>query len=423
MTNKHFQIFRAFSFPPPPPDRATIPVLCTLLAILALGGLLATLPSCGFPAPAPASDHSAAETDDDAIVSALERRITDTILKVRGSAVALEYTGADAPSGTRRVATGVVLNDEGHVLSIRIDPPPPLAPIVARDATGKRHRAEWLAADIETGITLLRIKPILARPVRPATREPRLGSQVLVIGNPFGLGHSVIRGQIAGLDRRVDVGPRPLGGLIQIDAALHPGDSGALVANLHGEWLGLIRSGLAAPGGERILDHDLGFAIPARDALWIADQLHTKRRVDRAYLGVRLDTGNLGDPPGAILAGVLAESPAAQAGLRPGDRVLALDGHAIDSPGDLTDRLDRTLANTEATVEYQRGAVRDRLIVHTASRPPLPPPSSSPSSSQGKSETDEPKPETNGPSSHDDLKHLQSRRQPLERKLPVGREP
>ncbi|WP_422928120.1 S1C family serine protease [Singulisphaera sp. PoT] len=368
--------------------------LPALLKGLALAGLLVAQPSCGYPAHAPASAQATVETDDDAIVGAFERKIADTIAKVRGSAVALEYSVADAPTGIRRVATGLILNDEGHVLSIRIDPPPPQAPIVARDASGKRHRAEWLAVDPETGLTLLRIKPIHARPIRPAKQNPRLGSQVLVIGNPFGLGHSVIRGQVAGLDRRVDIGPRPLGGLIQIDAALHPGDSGAVVANLHGEWLGLVRSGLAAPGSERVLDHDLGFAIPARDALWIADQLHTRRRVDRAYLGVRLNAEKLGDQPGAILDGVLVDSPAAQAGLRKGDRVMALDGHAIESPGDLTDQLDRTLANTEATIEYQRGAFRDHLVVRTGCRPPLPSSSATPSSPSPPAEKPKLSPET-----------------------------
>jgi serine protease Do len=222
-----------------------------------------------------------------------ERRLADSIERARESAVTLEYATAEGPSEARRVATGVVISAAGEVLSIRIDPPPSTAPVMARDAAGRRHPAEWLARDAETGLTLLRIKPGVARPIRAAAQEARLGGQVLVIGNPFGLGHSVLRGHISGLGRRLELGPRPLGGLIQVAVALHPGDSGALVANLHGDWLGLIRSGLALPGPRRPrdraperdrkrdgepepgYDHDLGFAIPARDALWVADQLRT----------------------------------------------------------------------------------------------------------------------------------------------------
>ena len=125
------------------------------------------------------------------------------------------------------MATGVVINDRGDVLSVRIDPPPVRCAGGGARRLGPSPPGRWVAADAETGLTLLRIEPKVAEPVRPASRSPRLGSQVLVIGNPFGLGHSVSRGQVAGLDRRLELGPRPLGGLIQIDAALHPGDSGA----------------------------------------------------------------------------------------------------------------------------------------------------------------------------------------------------
>jgi S1-C subfamily serine protease len=303
-----------------------------------------------------------------------ERRLAESIVRARESAVTLEYAPVDGPPKARRVATGVVINDAGDVLSIRIDPPPATAPVIARDALGHRHPAQWLACDAETGLTLLRIKPGAARPIGANLREPRLGSQVLVIGNPFGLGHSVLRGHISGLDRRLELEPKPLGGLIQIAVALHPGDSGALVTNVRGEWLGLIRSGLALPAPRRTRDHehdhDLGFAIPARDALWVADQLRSHGRVDRAYLGVRIDPGATTERPGAVLLGVLDDSPAGQAGLQAGDRIITLNGHTIESPGDLTDRLDRTLAGTEITLDILRGTHTEHHIVRTVNRPP-----------------------------------------------------
>jgi S1-C subfamily serine protease len=343
--------------------------------------------------PTSATVRVSEELDDEAVLEAIERRVAESIKRLRESAVALEYALIDAPSGTRRVATGVVVNERGDVLSIRIDPPSSAVPIVAQDAAGGRHPARWIAADAETGLTLLRIDAKVVRPVRVASRAPRLGSQVLLIGNPFGLGHSASRGQIAGLDRRVDVGPRPLGGLIQIDAALHPGDSGALVANLRGEWLGLIRSGLKIPGAGRTFDHDLGFAISARDALWIAAQLDTPRhRVDRSYLGVRLDLTGHHDPgaSGAVLKDVVADTPAARGGLKAGDRIVAFDDYTITSPGDLTDRLDRTLGNTRVSIEFVRGTHRERRTIRTASRPITK--SAPPSASAKEGEDDTPSP-------------------------------
>jgi S1-C subfamily serine protease len=318
-----------------------------------------------------------------------ERRLAEAIVGARASVVALEYAAVDGRSEARRVATGVVINDAGDVLSIRIDPPPSTAPVVARDVSGHRYPAQWLASDGETGLTLLQIKPGAARPIPTAVHEPRLGGHVLVIGNPFGLGHSVLRGHISGLDRRVELGSRQLGGLIQVAVALHPGDSGALVTNLRGEWLGLVRSGLALPASRRTHDHDLGFALPAGDALWVAEQLRSRGRVDRAYLGVRIDPGATVEEPGAALLGVLEESPASQAGLQTGDRIISLNGHAIESSGDLTDRLDRTLAGTDVVLDLLRGTHTEHCVVHTISRPPAaskavatpdPPASSDPSS-------------------------------------------
>ncbi len=342
---------------------------------------------------------SAGDTVDDP-----EGRLNSTIDQVRESAVALEYSADGAPSGARRVASGVVISDAGDVLSVRVDPPPSSAPIVARIASGRLLHARWIAGDPETGLTLLKITPGSVRPATVSPRGAKLGMPVLVIGNPFGLAHSVARGFVAGLNRRLVLGPRQLGGLIQVDAALHPGDSGALVADLRGDWLGVVRSGLAHPDRafesknteagaaetrknkdkekddrRHEYDHDLGFAIPAGDALWVANQLRAQGRVDRAYLGVTMDL----DPPGAgqgteesegaVLGDVLTNTPADRAGLLPGDRVVALDKCPVRSAYDLTDRLDHTLADSEVTVELVRsigkGKEHKTLSLRTAHRP------------------------------------------------------
>ncbi|GAC1474561.1 MAG: hypothetical protein NVSMB9_25160 [Isosphaeraceae bacterium] len=361
---------------------------------LGLAALAMAFPACGarsrVPTSAPTvsgqSPGSArpAEVGESDLLDMLEHRVAEAIDRVRQSAVALEYTAADAPSGTRRAASGVVISNEGEILSVRIDAPTATSPIRARVASGRWLPAHWVASDPETGLTLLKIEPGLARPAVPSSREARLGIPVLMIGNPFGLGHSVNRGFIAGIDRRLELGLRQLGGLIQVDASLHPGDSGALLADLHGGWLGVIRSGLASPvegdrrGREH--DHDLGFAIPAADALWVASQLRAARQVDRAYLGVTMDHAAPLPPEGplgAVLGRVLADTPAERAGLKSGDRVVAIDGRPVRSPYDLTDRLDRTPADSEITLDLVPAAAPSvgnaRLTLRTARRPPFEP--------------------------------------------------
>ncbi|MGZ3412436.1 MAG: S1C family serine protease [Isosphaeraceae bacterium] len=333
------------------------------------------------------------------------------MIRARDSVVALEYTALEGPPGSRRLATGVVINSRGDVLSVRIDPPSsstssapgPVSTgsgatgpttIVAHDASGRRHPAHWVAADPETGLTLLQIAPRAVRPIQIAAEEPTLGSQVFVVGNPFGLGHSVSRGHIAGLDRALKLGSRQLGGLIQVQAPLYPGDSGAVVANLRGQLLGLIRSGLAIPAtakdrAER--DNDFGFALAVRDVLWVADQLRARGHVDRAYLGVRLEpvaaAATLRQQPeagphpipdvdtlleGALLLEVMAGTPAALAGLRAGDAIVAVDGQPVRSPPDLTDRLDRLPAQSMIRLDVVRGRGPQRqhmtLALRTSSR-------------------------------------------------------
>ena len=344
------------------------------------------------------------------------------MIRARDSVVALEYTSAEGPPGSRRVATGVVINSGGDVLSVRIDPPAhisalgaragsgaraPIAAqdrgsvgrtaIVAQDASGRRHQVTWVASDPETGLTLLRIAPRAVQPIQIAAEEPMLGSQVFVVGNPFGLGHSVSRGHIAGLDRALKLGSRQLGGLIQVQAPLYPGDSGAVVANLRGQLLGLIRSGLAipvTPNDRAERDNDFGFALAARDVLWVVDQLRARGRVDRAYLGVRLepatgttiprDTSTTGSVDvteempfleGAILLEVLAGTPAAAAGLKAGDTIVAVNGQSVRSSHDLTDRLDRLPSHASIRLDVVRGhgpgpdQQRLTMELRTSSRP------------------------------------------------------
>ena len=336
-----------------------------------------------------------------------EERMAAGMIRARESVVALEYTSAVGPAGSRRIATGVVINSRGDILSVRIDQPSKPAAsthdvaqdeplIVARDAMGRRYVANWLAMDPETGLTLLRIAPRSVRPIQIADSQPRLGSQVFVVGNPLGLGHSVSRGHIAGIDRALKLGLHQLGGLIQVQAPLYPGDSGAAVANLRGQLLGLIRSGLAVPSSTNDRsehDNDFGFAIGARDILWVADQLRSRGHVDRAYLGVRLEPVTneapypqsardvqADSPPGpfadgALLLEVLTGTPAALAGLLPGDRVIALDGELIHSSNDLTDLLDRLPSQTRVHLEVVRGRGVDiqrlTITLRTISRPDI----------------------------------------------------
>ena len=315
------------------------------------------------------------------------RRISDAIGRVRSATVALEYEAGD-PKLPHRMASGVVINEEGEILSVRIDPPADRsrASIIASDASGHQHPARWLAADPETGLTLLRIDAKDLKPIRQAAGDPSLGSECFLIGNPYGLGHSVTRGHIAGLRRQFSIGTHSLAGLIQIQASFHPGDSGAPLADLDGGWLGLFRGVGLAPAALGVgRNNDLGFAIPARNALWVADQLRAAGKVDRAYLGIKFVPDRVINRPldpahpvageeGAKVAEVMPDSPAAASGLREGDRVVGMDNSSVTVANDLTERLERTAAGVKLALDYIRGTTRNRVTIQSTSRPPTSPP-------------------------------------------------
>ena len=434
--------------------------------------------------PAEDVDHGRRAEKMLAFLDEYERQIDAAMARARESVVALEYTGGgeSGVSGRRRIASGIAINSHGDILSVRIDPPragagtglgsksdagrsssASASPIVARDFLGRRHAARWVAADPQTGLTLLRIAPRAVRPIRRASEGPKLGSQVFVLGSPFGLGHSVNRGHVAGLDRVLELGSRQLGGLIQVQAPLFPGDSGAAVVDVRGSLLGVIRGGLAPPvdpaepegavstptegrgdltadgsGGEP--DTEFGFAIPTTDALWIAQQLRTQGRVDRAYLGVGLEPMPVDESPtsveesplaatsststssssaapgspagawrgasptepdsltpspmdpemdpepvpvaGARIREVVDGTPASRAGLRPGDRIVALDGQSIRSRNDLIDRLNRIPARKAIVLMVVRDGDPKRsqfqVALRTGSRSSQPNPGAPP---------------------------------------------
>ena len=326
----------------------------------------------------------AAPAEAGAVDAEKDRRIGEAIRRARASTVTLEYEFR----ARRRVASGVVINDQGEILAIGISPPADRtrASVVVSNAAGRRHPARWVASDPDTGLTLLRAEGAGLRPIRQAAGDPSLGADVFLIGNPLGFYHSVSRGHIAGFGRQFQTGSQVIGGLIQVQASIHPGDSGALLADLDGGWLGLVRGTLEAP------DNDVGFAIPTRDALWMADRLRATGKVDRAYVGLRFDVGAAGDgglvPPlapsnpaipvdpgaevvGAEVVGVVAGSPAERAGLRVGDRVTRVDDRPVAVATDLTDRLERTGAGADIALEFIRGAARNRVTIRATSRPPV----------------------------------------------------
>jgi putative serine protease PepD len=181
---------------------------------------------------------------------------------------------------------------------------------------------------------------------RPATfadsSKLDVGEFALAIGNPLGLRSSVTEGIVSSLGRTVSEGNGAvISSAIQTSAAINPGNSGGALVDLHGQVIGIPTlaaldpqlGGAQAPG--------IGFAIPSNVAKRIADQLIANGRVvrsGRAYLGVRVATIVGG---GVLVSAIVPGGPAAKAGVKQGDTILAIDG----KPTPTADVLVSVLAN------------------------------------------------------------------------------
>ena len=201
----------------------------------------------------------------------------------------------------------------------------------------------------------------------------RVGQLVVAVGNPFGFAGSVSAGVVSALGRSLlaSTGPssRLVDNVIQTDAALHPGNSGGALAVADGRVVG-INTAVIGPG----IGQGLGLAVPIDDGTRaVIGALAAGRRVRRAYLGVgggarRLAPGTAGvgdQHRGVEVVSVTDDSPAARAGVRPGDVIVDLDGTAVQDVGGLQRLLGAERIGRPGTLGLVRdGRRRDHPVVY-----------------------------------------------------------
>jgi len=197
---------------------------------------------------------------------------------------------------------------------------------------GQELTARVVGSDELMDLALLRVEP---RGPMPAvgwgsSAAMRVGSWVLAAGNPFGLGGSVTAGIVSARGR--DIGAGPFDDFIQTDAAINPGNSGGPLFNLAGEVIG-INTAIYSPSGASA---GIGFATPSDLARPVIEGLRRDGRVERGWLGVQVQDLQAEDPRGlnrraVLIAGVERNGPAARAGLRAGDVVLAINGERTET--------------------------------------------------------------------------------------------
>ena len=223
---------------------------------------------------------------------------------------------------------------------------------------GREFDAKLVGADQPTDIAVIKVKSDKPLPSVEFgdDHQVRVGDWVIAVGNPFGLSNTVTAGIISSIGR--DVGNGPYTDYLQIDAPINRGNSGGPTFDLEGKVIGM-NSMIYSPSGGSV---GIGFAIPSSTIHEVVSQLESHGKVSRGWLGVQIQSltpeiaASVGskESKGAIVASIVPGSPAAKAGFKPGDLVLAVNGKSVEDSRELTRRVATLLAGSKASFTVVR---------------------------------------------------------------------
>ena len=229
---------------------------------------------------------------------------------------------------------------------------------------GRTYTAKVLGSDPKTDLALLKIEEKVELPAVTFADSDSIapGDWVIAIGNPFGLGHTVTTGIVSGTGR--SIGSGPYDNFIQTDASINPGNSGGPLFNLSGEVIGVNTA--IFPHGQGI-----GFAIPVNMMRNIVASLNENGYVSRAWLGVQIQdvtpelakAFDLKQAKGALVSGVLSESPADRAGIRRGDVIVEFAGEEVNNASALPRMVAKAAIGKEAKVRILRNSRPQEIAV------------------------------------------------------------
>jgi len=202
-----------------------------------------------------------------------------------------------------------------------------------------------------------------------------VGDLVLAIGNPFGFSQSVTSGIVSALSR--SKGPNDYGTFIQTDAAINPGNSGGALVNLSGQLVG-INSWIASPTGSFV---GIGFAIPSTLVKAVLTSITQTGKVVHAFLGMSgqaltqeiAQSMGMSKPGGILVNQVVKQGPAALAGIKPGDVIVAVNGKPVDDPESMRFRLATQPIGSEAHIVYLREGAEKSADIRLLPPPETPP--------------------------------------------------
>jgi S1-C subfamily serine protease len=282
--------------------------------------------------------------------------------------------------------TGIVLSADGLILTNNHVITAATSINVTDIGNGQTYQANVIGYDRTSDIAVLQLSAATGLTTAPLGDSSTVNTAdtVIAIGNAGGTGGtpSAVAGTITALDQSITAQDQSTGasqqltGLIEIAAAIQPGDSGGPLATTTGQIIGMNTAASAAPSYQAASND--GYAIPINQATTIAKQIETGQASTTIHIGATAFLGiQTGTPPstqttsGAAVLAVLPNSPAQTAGLSTGDTIQTLDGQAIDSPATLTALLDRHHPGDHLTIGWTDTTGQTHTTIVTATTGPV----------------------------------------------------
>ncbi|PRR76181.1 Putative serine protease HtrA [Moorella humiferrea] len=374
--------------------KARITVLAVLLIFLA--GVAATvgfyqITGAAAGSPQPAYQHAVAASDSisaeipaglgpEAIADIVEKagpavvRI-DTIAETRISSpfndpFFRQFFGDQfnmGPQEQRGLGSGFIISPDGYILTNQHVIEGAKQVKVTVVGYDKPFNAKVVGADATLDLAVLKIDAGKALPYLTLgdADKVRVGEWAIAIGNPDGLDHTVTVGVISAKGRPIDVQDRHYENLLQTDASINPGNSGGPLLNLKGEVIGINTAVNASAQG-------IGFAIPSSTVKPVLNDLMTRGKIARPWLGVALTSVTpdiaemlgLENAEGALVGQVVDGSPAAKAGIQKYDVILQLEGQKIKDANDLVNKVQALKIGQQVNLQiYRRGQLVEISVV------------------------------------------------------------
>lgn len=324
-----------------------------------------------------AAGRTSRDTADD-VAETVARKVSPSVVAVitRGtSGGSSPHDGEKSPHGRwdernqqpEGLGSGVVYRSDGYIITNA-------HVIMDKNNTfvgfldGSELKAKVVGEDNFSDIAILKVdRENLPVPKYGKSNTVKVGQIAIAIGNPFGLENTVTQGIISATRRSIPGGAPSLTNMLQTDAAISPGNSGGALVNKDAQVIGITTAFIPPEAGAV----SLGFAVPVDVAKRVATQLISKGKATHAFMGITAETldeetaKSLNVPvnQGAVVKEIVANGPAADAGIEKNDVIVKMDGLPIRTKEDVFGVVNAHAPGDEVDVEFFRGRNKNAVTV------------------------------------------------------------